>query len=179
MAATADQPERLFAERLPTPVGELILVTDEADRVRAVDWDDREPRLQRLLGLHYGRPVAPLTTRATRSRALRALAAYFEGDLAAINGLPVATGGTPFQCAVWTALREIPAGQTVSYSELAVGIGRPSAVRAVGLANGANPISVIVPCHRVIGRNAALTGYAGGLERKAWLLAHESARPVG
>ena len=83
--------------------------------------------------------------------------------------------GTPFQKTVWRALREIPCGQAISYSELARRIGRPAAVRAVGLANGLNPISVIVPCHRVIGANGTLTGYGGGLERKRWLLSHEGA----
>ena len=101
--------------------------------------------------------------------------AYFEGQLNAIDSLPVECVGTPFQKRVWHALREIPCGRTVSYSELARRIGRPAAVRAVGLANGANPISVIVPCHRVIGVNGTLTGYGGGLERKRWLLSHEHA----
>jgi methylated-DNA-[protein]-cysteine S-methyltransferase len=99
--------------------------------------------------------------------------AYFDGQLNAIDDLPVATPGTDFQRMVWQALRTIPVGQTISYSVLAQRIGRPAACRAVGLANGANPISIIVPCHRVIGANAALTGYGGGVERKRWLLAHE------
>ena len=89
------------------------------------------------------------------------------------TALPVETGGTEFQREVWRALRAIPAGETRSYGALASSIGRASAVRAVGLANGANPIGVVVPCHRVIGQNGALTGYAGGIERKRWLLAHE------
>ena len=87
----------------------------------------------------------------------------------------VKTGGTAFQKAVWAALRAIPAGETRSYSQLAAAIGSPKAVRAAGLANGQNPIAVVVPCHRVIGANGTLTGYAGGLERKRWLLAHEGA----
>jgi methylated-DNA-[protein]-cysteine S-methyltransferase len=105
-----------------------------------------------------------------------AIAAYFAGDLAAIDGLPVETRGTPFQRAVWSGLRAIPCGTTVSYSELARRIGRPAAVRAVGLANGANPVGVVVPCHRVIGKGGTLVGYGGGLERKRWLLAHERAQ---
>jgi methylated-DNA-[protein]-cysteine S-methyltransferase len=100
--------------------------------------------------------------------------AYFRGELRAIDGLRVETRGTPFQRAVWTALREIPCGTTVSYSDLARRIERPSAVRAVGLANGANPVAIVVPCHRVVGAGGALTGYGGGLSRKRWLLAHES-----
>jgi methylated-DNA-[protein]-cysteine S-methyltransferase len=104
---------------------------------------------------------------------------YFEGDLGVIERLPVETGGTVFQRTVWKALRDIPCGVTVSYAELARRIERPSAVRAVGLANGANPVGIVVPCHRVVGSNGTLTGYGGGIERKRWLLAHEaSARPL-
>jgi O-6-methylguanine DNA methyltransferase len=91
-----------------------------------------------------------------------------------LDFVAVKTGGTPFQRMVWSALREIPAGAPTSYGELAKSIGRASAVRAVGLANGANPIGIVVPCHRVIGANGSLTGYGGGLERKQWLLAHEA-----
>lgn len=104
-----------------------------------------------------------------------AVHAYFQGEFAIIDSLSVDVGGTPFQRAVWRALRAIPAGRTMSYAELARHIGRPSAVRAVGRANGANPISVVVPCHRLVGTNGSLTGYGGGLERKRWLLAHEAA----
>ncbi len=101
------------------------------------------------------------------------LDAYFGGDLTAIDDIAVELYGTPFQRDVWTALRDIPAGSTTSYAELAQRIDRPSAVRAVGAANGSNPISIVVPCHRVIGANGALTGYGGGLDRKQWLLRHE------
>jgi len=104
------------------------------------------------------------------------LDAYFAGRLEAIDAILVKTGGTAFQRAVWSALRRIPVGQTTSYGALAAAIDRPRAVRAVGLANGSNPIGVVVPCHRVIGANGSLTGYAGGLERKRWLLAHEARR---
>jgi methylated-DNA-[protein]-cysteine S-methyltransferase len=104
----------------------------------------------------------------------RAVEAYFGGDLTAFDAVVVKTGGTVFQQAVWAALRAIPAGETRSYGQLAAAIGSPRAVRAVGLANGSNPVGVIVPCHRVIGANGTLTGYAGGLERKRWLLAHEA-----
>jgi len=101
------------------------------------------------------------------------LDAYFAGDLTAIDDVPVATNGTPFQRTVWAALRRIPAGTTTSYGALAASIGYPSAMRAVGLANGANPVAIIVPCHRVIGADHSLTGYGGGLPRKRWLLEHE------
>lgn len=92
-----------------------------------------------------------------------------------IESLPVRTGGTPFQRKVWRALREITCGTTVSYAKIAERIGQPAAVRAVGLANGSNPVGIVVPCHRVIGSNGSLTGYGGGMERKRWLLTHESA----
>lgn len=104
-----------------------------------------------------------------------AVEAYFAGDVAALDGLSVRTGGTAFQREVWAALRAIPPGETRTYGQQASAIGRPRAVRAVGLANGQNPIAVIVPCHRVVGAGGALTGYAGGMERKRWLLAHETA----
>jgi methylated-DNA-[protein]-cysteine S-methyltransferase len=99
--------------------------------------------------------------------------AYFKGDIAAIDNLPVETAGTPFQTSVWRALRRIRGGKTISYAELARRIGKPRAVRAAGLANGQNPISIVVPCHRVIGSDGSLTGYGGGLPRKKWLLEHE------
>jgi methylated-DNA-[protein]-cysteine S-methyltransferase len=101
------------------------------------------------------------------------LQAYFAGELREFE-LPLAPGGTPFQQRVWRALCDIPYGETISYGELARRIGQPAAARAVGLANGQNPIAIVVPCHRVIGANGSLTGYGGGLERKRWLLAHES-----
>ena len=131
--------------------------------------------MRRLLGLHYGAAVTLAGGRAP-SPARRALEAYLAGDLGAIDALAVETAGTLFQRAVWAKLRLIPAGETLTYAALAARIGRPKAVRAVGAANGANPIGVVVPCHRVIGADGALTGYGGGLERKRWLLAHEGVR---
>ena len=102
------------------------------------------------------------------------LVAYFQGDLQAIDALAVRARGTPFQESVWAALRMIPVGSTISYGELARRIGRPSAVRAVAAANGANPVAIVVPCHRVIASTGKLHGYAGGLQRKAWLLQFEA-----
>jgi methylated-DNA-[protein]-cysteine S-methyltransferase len=103
------------------------------------------------------------------------MGSYFKGDIAVIDTLPVETTGTPFQRSVWQALRKIRRGTTISYAELARRIGNPRAVRAAGLANGQNPIGIVVPCHRVIGSNGTLTGYGGGLPRKKWLLEHEGA----
>ena len=167
--------EQIFAlETLETPTGAMLIVTDDADNLRALDWQDHEARLQKLLRRQYGAGVT-LRPRAKASPARRAVEAYFAGDLDAITALATTTNGTDFQRAVWGALRRIPTGRTISYGDLARDIGRPSAVRAVGLANGANPIAIFVPCHRVIGANASLTGYGGGIERKRWLLAHERA----
>ena len=162
-------------ERLPTVTGEMLLVTDDQDRLRALDWTDYAARMSRLLRLHYGEGVVMAEGRAP-SPARRALQAYLAGDIAAIDDLVVETAGTPFQRAVWSGLRSIPAGQTLTYGALATRIGRPAAVRAVGAANGANPVGVVVPCHRVIGADGSLTGYGGGIERKRWLLAHEGVR---
>jgi methylated-DNA-[protein]-cysteine S-methyltransferase len=170
---TAKPPEGLAFDRIPTPVGEALVMWDAAGLLRVFDWDGYEPRMQRLLARHYG-PVMPKTDRAPEALR-RALSAYFDGDLASIDTIKRATGGTTFQRTVWKALRDIPAGKTESYGQLAARIGLPKAVRAVGLANGANPISLVVPCHRVIGANGSLTGYGGGIERKRWLLNHEGA----
>jgi methylated-DNA-[protein]-cysteine S-methyltransferase len=101
------------------------------------------------------------------------LEAYFNGDLLAFD-LPVRLAGTEFQQRVWSGLQEIPFGVTMSYGELAAKVGNAKACRAVGLANGRNPVAIVVPCHRVIGANGTLTGYGGGLDRKQWLLDHES-----
>ena len=163
----------MLLERLDTPIGQMLLVLDDEGRLRAIDWEDYEARMQRLLRIHYGADAARQLEPTADSSAGRALRDYFAGDLDAITRLPTATNGTDFQRTVWDALRGIPAGQTLTYHALALQIGRPTATRAVGLANGANPIGVVVPCHRVIGANGALTGYGGGLHRKRWLLAHE------
>lgn len=157
---------------LPTPIGTMLLVFDEDARLRALDWSDHEARMRRLLRLHYGTALS--LNKADPPPALAAtIAAYFAGNLRALDGLAVRTNGTAFQREVWAALRTIPVGTTMSYGALAQRLGRDKAVRAVGLANGANPVGLVVPCHRVIGANATLTGYGGGLHRKQWLLAHE------
>lgn len=162
-------------ERINTPTGSMLIATDDNHRLRAADWEDHEPRMRTLLRQQYGANAIELREVSHPSAASRSLEAYFEGDINAIDSLPVATKGTDFQRKVWEALRRIPAGHTISYSTLAAQIDRPTATRAVGHANGSNPISIVVPCHRVIGANASLTGYGGGLDRKRWLLAHENA----
>lgn len=162
-----------------TPIGRMLIAFDEDGVVRALDWHDYEPRMRRLLRLHYVRAASDgeVTLRPeTLPEAVRsALDAYFAGDLDALGAIPVRTGGTEFQRAVWAGLRAIPAGCAWSYADLAAFVGRPRAVRAVGAANGSNPVGVIVPCHRVIGADRTLTGYGGGIERKRWLLQHERA----
>jgi methylated-DNA-[protein]-cysteine S-methyltransferase len=166
---------RLFLDHLDTPLGPLAVVADDGGRLRAVGWMLDHARMARELGVRAhpkGEPSA-LTPQSNPGGLTSALRAYFAGDLGAIDRLPVAADGTEFQRAVWGALREIPCGETWSYGDLARRIGRPSAVRAVGLANGANPVAVVVPCHRVIGSDGSLTGYGAGIERKRWLLAHE------
>ena len=163
----------LTLDRIASPVGEVLVATDADGAVRALDFHDFEDRMLRLLRRHYGE-VTLVEGRAPEP-VRDAVEAWFGGDLTAFDRIEVRTGGTDFQRTVWKALRDIPAGETRSYGQLAAAIGAPKAVRAVGLANGANPVGVIVPCHRVIGANGTLTGYAGGLERKRWLLAHEAA----
>ncbi len=163
----------LCVDRIETPIGELLLVADAAGKLRAVDWTDYEERMMRLLRLHYGKEGFQLEP-ARNPHGLRdKIGSYFAGDVEAIDGISVETAGTPFQRSVWKELRKIPGGSAISYGQLACQIARPKAVRAVGLANGANPIGIVVPCHRVIGSNGSLTGYGGGLERKRWLLEHE------
>jgi methylated-DNA-[protein]-cysteine S-methyltransferase len=166
-------------ERIPTAVGTLILLTDEQDRLRALDWEDYDPRMRNLLRLQYGVDGVHWVDRHRSSSVRQRLDSYFAGDLSAIDSIAVETHGTAFQHEVWAALRRIPVGQTLSYGALARKIGRPKAVRAVGMANGANPVGIVVPCHRVIGADASLTGYGGGLPRKRWLLEHEGVKDVG
>jgi methylated-DNA-[protein]-cysteine S-methyltransferase len=163
----------LSIDRLDTPIGELLVVADQDGNLRATGWVDYEQEMDRLLRLHYGHNRFRLEPIRNPGGLTSAMSRYFAGDVRAIDALPVRTAGTDFQREVWHALREIPCGTTISYGTLAQRIGRPSAVRAVGLANGSNPIGVVVPCHRVIGSNGQLTGYGGGIERKRWLLKHE------
>jgi O-6-methylguanine DNA methyltransferase len=164
---------RLQLDRLPSPIGTMLAVFDGDDRLRALDFDNHEPRLQRLLQRHYG--TFDLAAGPAPTSIAEPLVAYFDGELEAIDAVPVATGGTPFQQQVWAALRTLPPRRTTSYGALAAALGAAGASRAVGLANGANPIAIVVPCHRVVGANGSLTGYGGGLHRKQWLLAHEGA----
>ncbi len=161
-------------DHLETPIGTMRIICDDLGQLRATDWDDHEDRLIRLLKIHYGAAADSIRPVKNPPGLSHALLRFFEGEITAIDALPTATNGTDFQREVWTELRRIPPGSTISYGQLAARIGRPKAVRAVGSANGSNPLSIVVPCHRVIGSNGKLTGYGGGLHRKEWLLRHEA-----
>ena len=155
-----------------SPIGTIVLAVRDGTLtalVFAEGWPDRRARLVKRFG------DVDLRGAADPAGVSGRLAAYFAGDLGALDAIAVDSGGTPFQRRVWGALRTIPPGETVSYQTLARRIGAPTAVRAVGAANGDNPVGIVVPCHRVIGADGSLTGYAGGIERKRWLLAHERA----
>ena len=167
----AKPPESFCIDRLQTPIGIALLVTDADGILRALDWVEHEPRMRDLLRLQYG--AVALTDSRSPAAIRAALTGYFKGDLDRLGTIKWRVAGTPFQRKVWTALPAIPAGTTMSYGALASRLDMPKAIRAVGHANGSNPLSVVVPCHRLIGANGSLVKYGGGLERKRWLLAHE------
>lgn len=170
-------PTQIIQSRCTSPIGELNLFTCSGE-VIAIEFAD-QGRTIGILGRHL-QSVAIVPGPAPR-QLLAALNKYFEcGNCKAFDDLKLRPLGTPFQQLVWARLRCVPPGATISYSDLARSIGKPRAARAVGLANGHNPIPIIIPCHRVIGANGALTGYGSGLDRKAWLLEHERAcSPAG
>jgi methylated-DNA-[protein]-cysteine S-methyltransferase len=161
----------LGLERVASPIGPMLLVSDGRSLL-ALEFDAPEGRLLRLLQRRFGSGFA---LREAVTGFAPALLAYLGGTLEALHDLPLDPGGTPFQQRCWAALRAIPPGQTRSYGQVATGLGLPRAARAVGLANALNPVSIAIPCHRLVGHDGALTGYGGGLERKRWLLRHEQA----
>lgn len=160
----------LLLSQLSSPIGTLLLVT-RGDYLCALDYVDYEARMMTLLTTRYKKvslhDAPPAESIAT------CLTDYFRGELCAIERIPVETRGTEFQQQVWTALRAIPVGTTLTYQTLATQLARPLAARAVGAANALNPVAIVVPCHRLVGANGSLTGYAGGIDRKRWLLQHE------
>ncbi|HZR90285.1 MAG TPA: methylated-DNA--[protein]-cysteine S-methyltransferase [Bradyrhizobium sp.] len=164
-------PRSFGLDRLDTPIGTALLVTDADDALCALDWQDYEPRMRELLRLQHG--ASDLNEKPAPQGIRSALSAYFNGELGALRAIRTRLGGTPFQRKVWTALANIPPGTTMSYGALAAALGAPRAMRAVGHANGANPLSVVIPCHRLIGADGSLVKYGGGLHRKRWLLEHE------
>lgn len=157
----------LLYDELDSPVGRILLVGDEAGLV-SLDFAGYEQRMERLNGGVETRRAPGFGGFAER------IAAYFRGDLEALGAIPARPHGTAFQQRVWEALRGIPAGSTATYGEIATRLGSPGAARAVGLANARNPVALVIPCHRVVGADGSLTGYAGGLERKRWLLSFEA-----
>ena len=158
-------------DRLETPIGVALLVTDSDGVLRALDWEDYATRMRELLRLQYG--TVALQEAQAPGQMRKALSAYFKGDLDRLNAIEWRVAGTPFQQKVWHALPGIPAGTTMSYGAMAARLDTPRAMRAVGHANGSNPVSVVVPCHRLIGADGTLVKYGGGLSRKRWLLEHE------
>jgi len=163
---------KLEHDRVASPMGEIHLVAREG-RLLALDFADCRERMMRQLSLRFGGvELVPGRDPFGFSTKLRD---YLRGTLDALDAARVDTGGTEFQRQVWRALRRVSAGRTASYGEIARAVGRPKAMRAVGAANSRNPIALVIPCHRIVGANGQLTGYAGGLERKRWLLEHEQA----
>jgi methylated-DNA-[protein]-cysteine S-methyltransferase len=166
----------LHKANLKTAAGE-ILVVFRGEKIAGLCFADHAAEILDWLRRRFGNePLEPLRG---ETAGLTALTAYFGGDLTAIDRVEVDTGGTTFQKRVWDELRKIPAGRTISYAELATRVGDPKATRAVGAANGKNPVSIVVPCHRVVAKGGKLGGYGGGLDRKRWLLAHEGAASLG
>ena len=164
--------ETFFFDVVETPIGPLAIVIDGKGAMRMLSFDGDSERWHKDFARRF--PGANLVAKRNPFGHASALRAYFAGDMEALDKIPVVFGGTAFQNKVWKQLRRIPVGKTTSYGALAKKIGEPKAMRAVGLANGSNPIAVIVPCHRVIGSDGSLTGFGGGLPRKKWLLEHEA-----
>jgi methylated-DNA-[protein]-cysteine S-methyltransferase len=169
---------KLFLSPLDSPLGAMLLVSDAQQAVRALDFVDHKVRLHRGLREHYGE--VDLIEIPAPAEIADFLARYFEGELEALDVLRTATAGSELQRRVWAALRRIPSGTTTTYGKLAkeLGFDDPRAAIDMGAANGANPIAIVVPCHRVIASNGDLKGYAWGLHRKRWLLEHEKAMAV-
>jgi methylated-DNA-[protein]-cysteine S-methyltransferase len=161
----------LWTSTIRSEIGNIVSVTDSVG-LCALEFADCEERMKTSLSRRFG---SFALHRGDHLGVDGRIEAYLAGDLHALDEIKVNPGGTEFQQTVWRALRKIPAGTTRTYAQFAASIGRPSAPRAVGLANGQNPVSIVIPCHRLIGSNGALTGYAGGLDRKRWLLRHEGA----
>lgn len=167
--------KELLFDSIESPIGSLLIAVDN-EQLCSLDFAGYEQHMLKSLQRRFG-PVH-LKPATAPDGITHYLHDYFAGDRHAIDNIPVTTGGTPFQQQVWLALRAIPSGTTMTYSALATQLGRPSAYRAVGAANGANPVAIVIPCHRLIGADASLTGYAGGLDRKQWLLEHEGFLPI-
>ena len=162
----------LLADTVNSPIGKIVIVVDGSKLV-FLDFEENQERKETLLRRRFGEYRLQNSPGALSMEGR--LSRYFDGDRSAFNSIACSTGGTDFQRSVWTALTEIPWGKAISYDQLANDIGNPKAVRAAASANAKNPISILIPCHRVIGKNGTIRGYAGGEARKVWLLQHEGA----
>ena len=167
-------PVRLVSETVETPIGALLLVADADGALSMAEFADCTDRVDRWLQRRVRSGRYELQRGKVSSQIKQAIAAYFGGDVGALRNIPIRLDGTAFQHEVWTALREIEPGRTFGYGAFAERLGRPQSARAVGHANGANPLSIVVPCHRLVGADGDLTNYGGGIERKRWLLDHEA-----
>ena len=172
-------PAPLTQEIVDTPIGGLALIVDEAGALHMVEFADCLGRIERWLTRALGGPRSSLREGRVTDMVRADFAAYFGGELEALDRLPVALTGTAFQKEVWAALRRIEPGRTFGYGAFAQKLGRPQSARAVGHANGANPLAIVVPCHRLVGADGDLTNYGGGIERKRWLLDHEARHAAG
>lgn len=162
---------KLYLHHMASPLGPLLVATDAQQHVRALDFEEDETRMEDLLIQQYGQhQLVPKDASATLDTCIRQ---YFAGEVEALDQLLVKTSGSAFQEQVWELLRTIPAGQTTTYGDIARQLGLPGHARQVGAAVASNPVALLVPCHRVIGSNGDLTGFAWGLSRKQWLLSHE------
>ncbi len=168
-----ESPERIYVGTVESPIGSVAYMTD-GEALRAIEFADTPDRLLRAFLQSVG-PI-PVNTGKDPLGIGAAIRAYFGGDIHAIGAMPARPAGTRFQKRVWRLVRGIPPGRTSTYGAIANLLGTPSAARAVGAANGANPIPIVIPCHRVIGANGTLTGYGSGVFRKEWLLTHEGAQ---
>ena len=164
----------LKSDRYNSPIGEILMLADDG-QLCYLDFVGNDARLEKMLTARYAE--FSLTSEAGLLGLRTRLEGYFAGRWDAFDGLELRTGGTDFQRKVWRCLRQIPPGRTLSYRQLAGDIHRPRAIRAAAGANARNPIAIVIPCHRVIAADGSLGGYAGGVHRKSWLLAHEQARP--
>src|SRR5262245_53265961 len=164
-----------LTDEVSSAIGPIVIAVRDG-RLVSLDFGDCRERMRALLTARYGR--ARLERAPDPDGISGRIEAYLSGELGAVDDIAVESGGTPFQRDVWTALRGVPAGTTVTYAQLARTLGRPAALRAVGGANARNPVAIVIPCHRMVGSDGSLTGYGGGLSRKRWLLDHEGALPV-
>lgn len=170
MTARRPVADSLLLDEVCSPIGRVMVVV-WGDALVALDFSDCSARMHQLLEQRLGAvPIRPCRNPGGFSDRVRQ---YFAGDLYALHSVPLALHGTAFQEQAWRALQAVPPGATATYAQQAARLGNPQAARAVGRANALNPLAIAIPCHRLVGAGGSLTGYAGGLHRKRWLLRHE------